>query len=328
MRAALRGDTADLRHALRAVVKEAIWLATNNHHPGSQADIALFASRRGASTWMMELLAVNRGIKALDQPLEISTGTLTAGQARRIPKFYLGQIIHLDAITEPMVRSYLDVVLSGVVPANAPVRFWRPEFHFRTDRLLLKILGAKSIAPWIDDNYRVDVVHLLRHPVAQSLSCLRNGWTLTLPAYLDSHWFVSTYVGEHEGYCRDVMNRGPSLESFILNWVCENLVMLRSAPTRPAWTRIRYEDLILDPNGELERLAAALNVHDLDAMRAGISKASVSSGLSTSDRRGAMAKGDRQFLASGWRRHVDEDDLSRAGAVLDRFDIDVYRDDL
>jgi hypothetical protein len=319
--------TADLRHALRAVVKEAIWLLTNNHHPGTRPDIALFASRRGGSTWLMELLARNRGVKAIDQPLEATTGTLTAGQAKRIPKFHLGEIVHLDPVTEPIVREYMDAILSGEVPINAPIRVWRPEFHAHTDRLLLKIVGAKSIAPWIDDTYRVDVVHLLRHPLPQAQSCLRNGWTLTLPAFLDSGWFVSTHLGAHEGYCRDVLARPTTLEAFVLNWTLENLVMLRTAPSRPKWTRVRYEDLVLDPESTVEYLAARLDLDDVEAMMARMSAASLSSGLSTRSSRAAMARSDRDALANGWRRHTSPDDLAMARAVLARFDVDVYVDD-
>jgi hypothetical protein len=322
----VRRNTDDLKHAARALLKEAVWWATNNHHPGTQPDIALFATRRGASTWLMELLAANPGVKALNQPVEITTGVLTPGQARRIPKFHLGEIVHLDAVTEPMLRSYLDTVFSGAVPVNAPVRVWRAEFHLRTDRLLLKILGAKSIAPWIDDNYRVDVVHLLRHPIPQSLSCLRNGWTLTLPAFLDSQWFVANYLGEHEGFCRDVMTAGPSLEAFVLNWVCENLVMLRAAPTRPAWIRVRYEDLLVDAATELRRVAAVLDLPDVGAMERQLSAPSVTSGRSTSERRSAMVSGDRRALVGDWRAKVDDDSLAASNAVMDRFGVDVYAD--
>lgn len=169
-------------------------------------------------------------------------------------------------------------------------------------------------------------MHLLRHPVALSLSCLRNGWALTLPAFLDSEWFVSAHLGSHEGYCRDVMAHGPSLEAFVLNWVLENLVMLRAAPTRPALTRVHYEDLVLEPAAEIERLADRLGLPAVGAMTARVSTPSVSSGRSTSDRRAAMTGGDREALASGWRTKVDDDDLDRARALLERFDVDVYSD--
>ena len=302
--------TENLRHAVRAVVKETVWLATNHHRPGGGRDIALFASRRGGSTWLMELLAVNPGIKALDQPLEITTGTLTPGQARLMPKFHLGEIVHLDPVTEPMVRSYLACVLSGAVPVNAPVRVWRPEFHLRTNRALLKIVGAKSIAPWIDDNFPLEVIHLLRHPVPQAVSCRRNGWTPTLSAFLDADSFVAEHLGEHEGYCRDVLTRPTTLEAYVLNWVLENLVMLRAVSMRPAWLVVRYEDLVIEPRPTLEWIAERLELPAVDEMVARTSAASVSSPLSTRTRRAAMANQDGEALAHGWRDSIDVDDLA------------------
>ena len=56
-------------------IKESIGLAlrsiSNIHRPGYKKDIFLFATARGGSTWMMEILASQPGIKFFDEPVNI-----------------------------------------------------------------------------------------------------------------------------------------------------------------------------------------------------------------------------------------------------------------
>src|SRR4051794_31008341 len=100
----MRASSKNLRHELRSVVKEAVWFVTTNHTPGPERDICLFCTRRGGSTWVMETLAANKGVKFLDQPLEITTGSLTSAQFRTMPKFDAGQLIHVEGDNERQLR--------------------------------------------------------------------------------------------------------------------------------------------------------------------------------------------------------------------------------
>ncbi len=101
-----------LRDSLRAVAKESIWL-TVRYRPGSKPPIALFCTRRGGSTWLMEIIGANRGVLPLNQPLEILTPNLTPHQYKRLPKFDLGQIVHPDPDQERELRAYTDDLMAG-----------------------------------------------------------------------------------------------------------------------------------------------------------------------------------------------------------------------
>lgn len=317
-----------LRDSLRATVKELVWL-TVRHTPGDKPAIGLFCTRRGGSTWLMETIAVNRGVLPLNQPLELLTPNLTPYQYRRLPKLDRGQIVHPDPDQLEELRDYTDDLMAGRIRVNAPHRPWRPEFDRRTDRLLLKIVDAKPMMDWFTEHYDLDVVYLLRHPVPQALSCLRNGWQTTTRAYTGNEWYVEEVLGGGalKEYAERLDRDGTGLERFVVNWVVENLYPLRRLADRPEWLTLSYEECVVDRERTLETVAARLGLTDLDRMRAASERSSRSSGLSTDATLAAIRAGDRDALVGGWRERTSAEDRDRAQAVLDRFGVGVYRSD-
>ena len=314
-----------LRESLRAVAKESIWL-TVRYRPGPKPPIALFCTRRGGSTWLMEIIAANRGVLPLNQPLEILTPNLTPHQFRRLPKFDLGQIVHPDRDQERELRAYTDDLMAGRIRVNAPHAFWRRDFQFRTDRLLLKIVDAKPMMDWFDARYHPDIAYLVRHPVPQAMSCIRNGWSTTTKAYLRNEWFAEQVVGDEKllAYARGLDDAGTELERFVLNWVIENLYPLRVLVERPHWLALSYEECVTEQDRTLRRVCAAFGVGDTDRMARAALRLSRSSALSGDGTVSAIKTGDRDEQVAGWLGRVDAGELARADAVLDRFGVTLY----
>jgi hypothetical protein len=324
-RAGAPSRKANIRREARAFYKELVWAVTR-HRPGPRRNICLFATRRGGSTWLMETISANRGIRPLDQPFSSSTGTLTAGQFRAMPKFDGGMVLDLDPEQEAQFRPFVDRVMRGELPVNAPTRFWARDFDFRSDRLLLKITDANSMIDWFDTHYDVDIVFLTRHPIPQALSCMRNGWTLNVGPFLRNQRFVERHLGDDLAkYARALLDDGSELERFVLNWTLENLVPIRLLADRPGWTYVSYEQCVLEPEQTTRDIASALQLTDEEAMARKRAHASPSSGLSTDATVARIAAGDHEYLVGRWRNDIDEREERRAMAVLERFDIDLYR---
>lgn len=318
--------TAGVRHAARSLAKELVWLLGNVHRPGLDRPICLFATRRGGSTWLTELIAANRGVRPLDQPLDLMTGNLTPAHYRRMPKYSYGELVGLDEEELERLAAYVEQLLSGALPVNAPVKFWRRDYDLVSHRMVLKILAAKALIDWFDQRFDVDVVYLPRHPIPQALSCIRNGWTLTAKAYLRNPRFVAEWLDEDLAvWAEDLLRVGTPLERFVLNWGLENLVPLRLLPERPTWTVVSYEECVVDPEGVVDHVAERLHLPDREAMLEVVRRPSGSSRRSTAETRAAIGAGDRRGLVGGWRRHVGADEERAAFAVLDRLGISYYR---
>jgi hypothetical protein len=78
-----RPDRRYVALAAKALTKELLWYLTCQHEQGPEPNILLFATRRGGSTFVMELIGANRGIRSIDQPFEMSSSLLATAQVCR-----------------------------------------------------------------------------------------------------------------------------------------------------------------------------------------------------------------------------------------------------
>lgn len=319
-----RADSTYLQRSLRATVREAIWYLGCKHVQGDKPNILLFASRRGGSTWAMELIGANRGIRPLNQPLETLSRNVTYSQMLEIPRFHDGQITSLDEESGPRMERLVNRIFAGEVIINGPTRFWSREFVRTSNRLVLKITDAKPAIDWFSTTFDADIVYLSRHPIPQALSCMRNNWTLTVDAHLRDRAFVDANLSsDAEARAHDVMASDDELQKFVLNWALENVAPLRLLPERPTWTHVRYEDCVVDPRSVLDSLAERLRLDDVERMAATVDRPSGSSRRSTADTRQAIESGQGSAALNSWKDKVDEEAQRRAFALLDELSIDM-----
>jgi len=310
---------------VRALAKELVWRVATSHTPEPGVnDIAVFATRRGGSTWIMEMIGANRGVRPLNQPLETLSRNLTLGQATEIPKFDQGQITSLPDLERERLHDVISKLLSGELVFNAPVKFWARGFTFKSNRHVLKITDAKPVIGWFSDTFAIDVVYLTRHPIPQALSCIRNKWTLTVRPFLQDERYIAEHLtGVQVDRCRQVMTTGTYLEQFVLNWALENLPPLRLLPTRPEWTHVSYERCVADPVSVVETLAARLHLNDREAMLATIRRPSGSSRRSTASVRDKISTGEGRATLDGWRSAIAANELTSCSRLLDDLGIDL-----
>jgi hypothetical protein len=318
-----RPDPEYLKLAVKAAAREALWAATCSHHQGDDRNILLFATRRGGSTFAMELIGANRGIRTLNQPLETQTRNPTAAQMALIPRFQQGQITSVDESTDERLYELMTAIFAGRVVINAPTRVWRRDVDWRSNRLVLKITDAKPVIEWFDDRLDADIVYLTRHPIPQALSCIRNKWTLTVDAHLRDPIFVEANLTDAAlALAHDVMATGTLLQQFVLNWALENVAPMRLLPTHPSWTHVRYEDCVLAPEATLGLLAERLRLGDVARMHDMLRRPSVSSRISTEDTRREISSGRAADVVTRWRQSVDVDEERQSDRILDTFGID------
>jgi hypothetical protein len=310
--------------AAKAVVRELLWYLTCQHVQGDARNVLLFATRRGGSTFAMEIIGANRGIRTLDQPLETQSRSLTAAQTAEIPRFHQGQITSIDASTHERMLDVMQKLGSGRAVINAPTRVWRRDVSWRSNRLVLKITDAKPIIDWFHRYVDADIVYLTRHPIPQAISCLRNNWTLTVDAHLRDPTFVAAHVPDAAlARAHDVMRSGTMLQRFVVNWALENAAPMHLLPERSEWTHIRYESCVLDPAGTLSVLADRLGLADADRMQRVLHRPSVSSRISTDATRRKIEQGRGADVLNAWRDEVDPSDERWCEDTLAAFGIDI-----
>jgi len=319
----VRPDRRYVKLAVKSAVKELLWYATCSHEQGDKKNILLFATRRGGSTFAMEMIGANRGVRTLDQPLELIGEFPTAAQSADVPMFRQGQMTSLDAWSEARLGEAVQRMLDGRSVANAPTRVWRSDVERRSDRLVLKILDAKPLIEWFDERFACQIVYLTRHPIPQALSCIRNRWSLTVDAHLRDQAFVDANLSHDAvAVAHDVMRDGSDLQRFVLNWVLENVAPAQALSRHPDWLHVRYEDCVRAPEAMLSTLADALDLDDLDRMRAVIDRPSVSARISTSSAREQIETGRASELVDAWRVEIDDEQIAWCDRLLETFGIE------
>lgn len=309
-----------LKRAWKEAIKETIWLF-NRHRPGAWKDICLFANRRGGSTWLMEVIAANRGVRYINEPLSVYSAS--SSQIKYLPITDYNHIVHLDEEREQQVKTYLEALFAGRLQVRAPWEFWRPEFDFVSNRLVLKILSSKALIDWIDQTFDVHTVYFTRHPIPVALSIMRNDWGLTAKAYLNNSYFVEQWLsGEQHRYCWDVLREGTPLQQHVLNWALENLIPLRLLPKRSHWLYVSYEEAMLHPRAAIEHLAKKLNLDDTERMKGKLRTPSRSTKKIDST---VSRVEDEKDMIRQWKGKVSEEEERQALEPLDQLDIDLYQ---
>lgn len=315
----------DLKTPLTSLLKEALG-GLASYRPGNSPNVCLFSTRRGGSTWLMEMIAANPGITYSDQPFSIYSAS--PKQLRYLPVCEAGHLVELDAEGEARVTEYLDLLFRGRMWVNGPWRIWERGFDFRPSRIVLKILAAKALIDLIDRRFDVRVVYSTRHPVPTALSIMRNNWGLTIRAYLNNAHFVENYMSDDQYTCaQDLMRSGNLFRQHVLNWILENLVPLRRLPDRPDWLHVTYEEMVATPAAVALRLAEHLGVTDTRPMLDRVARPSKSTRRSsTKATRDRIRAGDKASLSSRWRDAISDDDARAATDLLEQFDVPVYRE--
>lgn len=321
----MRPDSFNLRRAAIDLIKETIWYLFNRYRQGGERNICLFSTRRGGSTLLMELIAVNKGVRFCDQPFSIKSSL--SGQIRYLPIFDRSQVVTLDEEDEAMVRLYLEKIFAGELSVQAPWKFWRRDFDIVADRMVLKIVDAKGIIDWVGKTFPVEIVYSTRHPIPTALSIIRNNWELTAKAYLNDEQFVGRYLtSDQEAYSWDVLGQGTVLQKHILNWCLENITPLRLIPKRPHWHYISFEELSVYPEETVKKLSENLGLPEYNAMLKKLRQPSRSTKKSsTREAKNMIIKADHEALIGAWRRKIDGKDEKKAFDVMEKLEIDLYR---
>ena len=160
------------------------------HRSGDQPDILILSSPRSGSTWLMELIGTQPGLRKIDEPLNKDILDYNRLLPLATRWNYLGLTPAEERVLETYFQTDTDIHRFG------PTNIFSKDYHFFTNRRVFKVVRANALIEWFSNDVGMDVVYLIRHPIAQSLSSLRRGHHCQINEYLDDEIFMRQYVGE------------------------------------------------------------------------------------------------------------------------------------
>jgi hypothetical protein len=313
-RAVDRGDAVNLplglKHAIRAVA--------NVHRQGAQPNIFLFATARGGSTWLMEILASQPGMKYYDEPLNL----------RRPNVASVGLFKDWDALMPgtgdaAKVIGFLQALARGRHGALNPPPL-RPYHRLFTDRIVFKLHELEHMMGDVARACHGVVLFLLRHPVPTSQS--RKEFP-RLHLYPGSPYFDALLPDPaRRREIAALAGSGTHLQRGVVAWCYQNLVPL----TKPDFDGlvVTYEELVLNPVKGRDLLCDRFQFPDRDGMLRAFERPSSNIAMSNTQTLQMMTDADararRVKLVTKWKGTITPDEERQVSHIMDLFGLDVY----
>jgi hypothetical protein len=271
------------------------------------------AMPRGGSTWLMEVICSQPGFRYVSEPFSMRNPRVSG---------HLGFTDWADLYqrsSQERVRAYLSDLASGRVTFMNPAftrRFYRPF----TNRTVFKLIhGGEDQIAWMTGALDAEVIVLLRHPIAVTLSRQQ---LPRLSAFVHSDYRLH-FDDAQLALARRILDGGTKLEQGVLSWCFQASVPLRTEV--PRVSVLTYEQLVLEPETVVPWLAETIRATRPERMRRQIRVPSATVDQSFEGSRGAVEDANRSYLVEKWRKSVDAEEERRLMAILEAFGLDAYR---
>jgi hypothetical protein len=217
-----------------------------------QRPILIISTRRSGSTLLLEMLYTQDGMTYSDQPLY----SYRYGPAYdKVPHAYLGQFLHPTPAQEQQLTHFFNGLFAGRRQRNAPWNWFHPHHRWVVNRLVVKEVNSHGLIDWFAAHFAVDLIFLIRHPIANALSLIECRWGYLAEAFIENDAFCAAHLtAAQKNECLRVLARGTALQKYALEWGLANLYPLTVCQER-TWLTLTYEELLVRPQAIAALLA-------------------------------------------------------------------------
>lgn len=305
--------------ALIENLKDWMKVVSNIHIQGKKKDIFLFATPRGGSTWVMEILASQPNIKHFDEPFSIRRDNV-----RKVNRFNKWEDLMPEAGRDNDILKYIQDLKENNIGIMNPAPF-RKQHRFFTNRIVFKIHELEHLINKIETQCKAQIVYLLRHPIPTSLS---RHVLPRLELYLNSDLYRNKYLTRHQiNEAERICNEGTNFQRGVLAWCLENIIPLKYSDTSD-WLIVSYEEILLNPVNVCKIMLEKLEFERLDLMLRAIDQPAVNinmSGKQTSDILEDDDAERRHFkLVTKWKNNITDEEIHMCFELLNLFGLDAY----
>jgi len=283
------------------------------HRPGSEKNVAIVATPRGGSTWLLELVCTQPRFRAISEPF-----SLRNPRVREHLGFESWDELYQIASADRIHHYLEDLASNRVTFMN--LGFNKRAYRAFTTRCAFKLIhGAEDQIDWIARGLNSVVIILLRHPIAVSLSRQQ---LPRLMAFIESDY--RRHFSERQlAFAKKVAQSGSHLERGLLSWCFQTSIPLRSQAKDVHV--LTYEQLVLEPEILIPWLASTIHAPDPEGMWSQVQVPSSTVDLSFRDSREAVERQDRSQMVGKWKESVGDAVERRLMDILEVFELDAYQ---
>jgi hypothetical protein len=314
------------------LIRELAFRCLCRHRQGSAPNILLYCSRRGGSTWLLNVLSRERGLRYVGRPLfalyqsrwrRLAPNLNEAAQCDCDHHFQF--MVGISSSQEDAFRNVAARILSAELCLNPTLAFDAPFFQRKTNRVVFQMTSGTPMIGWFDAHFPIVTAVLFRHPISTALSIINAGWAPEIKDFLYHRPFCETYLtGPQMDLARRILNDSTGdrdLAAHVLDWTLKMLVPFRLATSGdyPKWATISYEELVQEPQAGIDHLCRKLELRDAQAMLDQARRPSRSVTKSTAEH-----VTEASYLVSRWRKKVTPAQAKELMEIPLAFDVDLY----
>jgi hypothetical protein len=303
-------------------------------------NIVIAGSGRSGTTWILDALADSNDMRTIFEPLHPQA----IPSARPYSNAYIPR--HADA---PDLKSYLDGVFScktrsvwsdyrvrpdRMMPTIATFssvreirlllsrygnlwRNFRKYGHSQRSGVITKFIRANLMLGWLEQNFDLSLLFVVRHPGAVVASQLEKGteWDFrALESFKCDALLWQDYLAAHEAFLKKNLS---TIELYTTIWCIQNALPLKEAK-ETGRSVAYYEKLITESGIEWARIAHSLQLDRTPETETVKAPSQQSSKVSNAGFR------NQTYRVSRWQERFSGSDLSAMQRVLDEFRVSVY----
>lgn len=284
--------------------------------------VIVTGSHRSGGTWVGRMLCESHELRYVDEPFNRNNPVTRL--RTRPPRMY--QYV-CDANADDWHRDVAEL-LAGRFPILARAReigSARGAYRFAREWArpwrdpLVKDPFAFFSAPWLNENFGLAPVIVLRHPAAFAASVQRLNWRFGFDSFTDQPLLMSHLL---EPWAAEIVAPPDHiLDRAALLWRCVYGTAMRFTAQHPGWLIVRHELLSDDPAGGFRDLYRRLGLTYDDAVARRIAAHTM---RDRSDRTHEIMR-DSRSAARRWRSELAPSQIDRLREQT--ADVDWYRDD-
>jgi len=227
--------------------------------------ILVTGSHRSGTTWLARMLSLADGTLMAHEPFNIEPWAYSlGGLAERWFAYAPGlpQDAPLRAFDAVLERRTRKAFLKG------EAHYWLPPL--RRGRLVIKDPIAALSSEWLARNHDLEVVVVVRHPLAFAASLKRLGWRHPFGHFLEQGTLMEDHLWPYRAEIDDAP--GDVVGQAALLWKCLYGTLFTYLGRNPGWHLRSHEELSADPAGELRGLYEALGLEWTARVEAGVAE--------------------------------------------------------
>ncbi|MEF8848947.1 MAG: sulfotransferase domain-containing protein [Candidatus Thermoplasmatota archaeon] len=301
-----------LKNWIKEKIDEIWYLGSIANNP---QNVVLTGSPRSGTTWFLETLESSLDSRRMWEPFRENTKN---GMGRR-------PYLKVDESNQT-IELFLEKIFEGeevkyIGRNNFPFSKleWLKSVFF-ADYTIFKFCRAQRLLPWLNQNFNVKSILIMRHPLAVVASQI-------------FHQAFTEENTDHPMVSKKILNDFPRLGKFALNldrfeeklaasWCFDYLIPLENWNLCNNTMLVTYEQMITNPAEELNRIGDFLGVEVPDDVYLNLSRPS----QTTVD--DSNVKNKNKSPLTTWKERLSQEEINNILAVLEKFEIDFYSKNL